>query len=219
MDVTQRTPPGLPHHQLDRLGVTLMLPLHLGEQLDTGGEGVLLHLQLDLGVFGLVPLLLPGIHAKLVALDHIPDRVPLLHRVVVPALGGTGLLLSLLQPVLQLVGLPADRPVPVHNLLGRGGQGGQQGFRLCGPGGAQVSPGAQLLQLAGQCPRGAGGLLRLPASGLQGGPSRLQSGLNLTQADLALLNLLRQGALPALLLLQIGPDALGRLQVVPDAAL
>ena len=67
--------------------------------------------------------------------------------------------------------------------------------------------------------RGAGGLLRLLAPGGQGGPPRLQLGLDLTKAGLALVDLLGQRAFPALLLLQIGLDALGRLQVVLDAAL
>ena len=215
----ERSPLGLAHHQLDCPGVALVLLLHLGEELYSGGEGVLLHLQLHVGIPGLVPLLLSGVHPQLVALDHVFNRVPLLHGVVIVPLGGTGLFLSLLQPALQLVGLPADRAVPVHNLLGGGGQGGQQGLGLSGPGGAQVGLTAQLLQLLGQGPRRAGGLLRLPALGGEGGAPLLQLGLDLGQARFPLVNLLRQGALPALLLLQVGPDALGGLQVVLDAAL
>ena len=34
----------IPHHQLYRLGVALVELLHLGEHVDTGVEGVLLHL-------------------------------------------------------------------------------------------------------------------------------------------------------------------------------
>ena len=214
----QRPPLGLAHHQFDRLGVALVLPLHLRQQSDPGDEGVFLHLQLHVGVPGLVPLFFAGVHPQLVALDNVLHRVPLLHGVVIAAFGCAGLLSGLLQSVLQLMPLPADSLVPVHNLLGCGGQGRQQRLGLSGPGCAQIGLAAQVLQLPGQGPCGAGGLLRLPALGGQGCPALLQLAFDLLQAALALANLFRQRALPALLLLQIGLEALGGLQIVLNAA-
>ena len=140
---------------------------HLCEQLDPGGEGVLLHLELHVGVLRALGLFPAGLHPQLIAVDDVLDPVPLLHRVIISALGGAHFLLSLLQAFLQLIGLPADGLIPVQHFLGRGGQGGQQSLGLGSAGGAQVSPVPQLLQLPGQSARRASGLLRLLTLDLQ----------------------------------------------------
>ena len=218
VDVFQPPPLGLSHDQLHRLGVALVDLLHLGEQLDPGGQGVFLHLQLHLAVLHLLRLFPAGFGPEAVAVDDVLGGVPLLHGVVVLLLGGADLLFRLVQPLLQFMGLPADGLVPVQHLLGGGGQGGQQGLGLGGVGGAQILPLPQLLQFPGQSARRAGGLLCLTALGGQLLPGALQLTLDLLQPPAALVDLGGQGVLPALLLLQVALQPLGRLQIVLDVA-
>ena len=165
VDMLQVSPLGLSHHQLYRLGVALVELLHLGEHMDAGGNGILLHLELDMGLLGGPGLLLPAVQAHGVAADDVQQGIP-----VLPGLGqllpGPGGLLpghgELLLPLGQL--LP-HRLVPVQQLLGGGGQRGEQGSGLRGGGGLYGLFLPQGLQLV---PQGPGALTDLPA-GLLGG--------------------------------------------------
>ena len=64
-----------------------------------------------------------------------------------------------------------------------------------------------------------GGLLGLAAPLLQTGPGLGQLALNLLQPGAALVNLGGQGSLPALLLLQVRTNTLGRFLIVGNVAL
>ena len=150
VDVPQAAPVGLPHHQLHRLGVALPVLLHLGEQLDPGGQGVLIHPQAGVALLSLGGLLLPALQPQGVAGDHVLDAVPLLPGlfqllVRLPQVGA-----GKLQPLLQASQLLAHRLVPVQHLLGGGGQGGEKGLGLVGVGGLGGLLPPQGLQLLGQ---------------------------------------------------------------------
>ena len=217
-DALELAAPGLSHHQLHRLLVALVAFLQLGEQMDAGAEGSVLHLQLPPALLGLFRPALPGLDPEGMAADDIAQGIPVLSGLLQLGGGGLGLLLQSPEVLLTLGQLPAHRAVPVHQLLGRGGQGGQQGPGLGGRGRVHILPPAQLLQLLGQ---GAGalgdigGLLLLPGQSLLPRPG---IGQDLLQPLLPLPDLGGDRTGPALLLLQLPADPPGVFQVVLDAA-
>ena len=219
VDVAEVPPLGLPHDQLHRLGVALVELLHLGEHMDPGGEGVLVHLELLVGLLGGVHLPLPGLGTHGIAADDVAQGLPLLlgllevggdlpgHR-----MGGGELLL----PGGEL--LP-DGLVPVQQLLGGGGQGGEECLGLSGGGVLHRLLLPQGLQLALQ----GAGAAALVLVGLPGGGElalqRLSAFSDLRQPGPALVDLLRKGPGPALLLVQLPLDPVGVLQVALDLGL
>ena len=62
---------GLPHHQLYRFGVALIHLFHLGEHMDAGVQGVVLHLELDVALLRLPGLPLPGLQPQGVTADDV----------------------------------------------------------------------------------------------------------------------------------------------------
>ena len=62
---------GLPHHQLHRFGVALIHLFHLGEHMDAGVEGIVLHLELDVALLRLLGLPLPGLHPQGIAANDV----------------------------------------------------------------------------------------------------------------------------------------------------
>ena len=62
---------GLPHHQLYRFGVALIHLFHLGEHMDAGVQGVVLHLEFDVALLRLPGLPLPGLQPQGVTADDV----------------------------------------------------------------------------------------------------------------------------------------------------
>ena len=209
-------PPGLPHHQLYRLGVALVELLHLGEHVDAGLEGVLLHLELDMALLGLLGLFPAGLQPQAVAVEHILEGIPVLPGLGQLLLGRVPALLKLAHPLLTGGQLLMHRLIPVQQLLGRGGQGGEQSLGLGGGGVFHRLLPAQLLQLSGQGACGADGLLGLPLFRGQLRRQGVQLAHQRPQTLLPLGNLGADGVGPPLLLLQLPPDAVPVLQVVLD---
>ena len=165
-------------------------------------------------LLGLVQPALAGLEAHLVAADDVFGRVPVLSYLVQFLLGGGQRLPRLGGPVLLLLELLAQLLLPVIQLLGGGGQGGQQLLGLPGGGGLQPLPLLEALQLLIQRARRA---QHLPHAVRQGVDALLAGGHvppDLLQAAPALLNLGGDGARPPLLLLQLLADALGVFAVV-----
>ena len=168
VDALQNAPVRLVHHQLHRPGEALPLPLHVRQQPDAGGQGVLLHLCLHVGLFAALRLLPALLLQQGIALGGVAPLVQGLLCLVLLSLGlgqlglgGGGLLLQLCQ-------LPADGPVPVQYLLGRGGQGRAQGT---GVGGIRLGQGLavpQALQLLLQLSGGLSVLLHFLPLDLDG---------------------------------------------------
>ena len=216
VDVAEIPTLGLPHDQLDRLGVALIELLHLGEHMDPGGEGVLVHLELPVGLLGGLHPPLPGLRTHGIAADHVAQGLP-----VLPGLGEVsadllGHLVSggeLLLPGSQL--LP-DGLVPVQQLLGCGGQGGEQRLGLDGGGVLHRLLLPQRLQLTLE----SAGVAALVLVGLPGGgelPLQPGSpGVDLLHAGPPLVDLLRDRPGTALLLVQLPPDPVGVFQVALD---
>ena len=113
VDVVQSTALSLVHDQLDGLGVALVLLLHFGEHPDARGEGILLHLQLHLALFGLFRLFSAAVHTQGVTLNDIFGGVPLLLGLGDGLAGGPGFLFCGVGAVGQLPDLTAHRLVPV----------------------------------------------------------------------------------------------------------
>ena len=107
------------------------------------------------------------------------------------------------------------RLIPVQQLLGRGGQGGEQSPGSSGGVSTVLLP-AQLLQLSGQGACGADGLLGLPLFRGQLRRQGVQLAHQRLQTLLPLGNLGADGVGPPLLLLQLPLDAVPVLQVVLD---
>ena len=165
-------------------------------------------------LLGLVQPALAGLEAHLVAADDVFGRVPVLSYLVQFLLGGGQRLPRLGGPVLLLLELLAQLLLPVIQLLGGGGQGGQQLLGLPGGGGLQPLPLLEALQLLIQRARRA---QHLPHAVRQGVDALLAGGHvppDLLQAAPALLDLGGDGARPPLLLLQLLADALGVFAVV-----
>ena len=206
----------LPHHQLHRLGVALVELLHLGEHVDAGSEGVLLHLELDVLFPRLLGALFAPVQPQGVAADDVLQAVPVLLGLVQGSPRPVPLGQGAAELILACGELLPHRLVPVHNLLGGGGQGGQQGLGLGRGGGLHRLLLPQGLHLALQSARGGGGLLGLgPALG-QPAVQRLRVRQNGLQPRPLLLDLRPDAAGAALLLVQLPPHPVGVLQVVLD---
>ena len=216
VDAPELAPLGLPHHQFDRLGVALIQLFHLGEHVDAALEGVFLHLELDVALLRLPGLLLPAVQPQAVAVDHVLEGVPILPGLIQGLAGLPLLCFEGLEPLLPGGELLPHRLVPIQQLLGGGGQGGQQGLGLGRGGGLHRLLLPQLLQLGGQGAGGAGGLVGLRLAGGQLGLELLRLRRQLVQPGPPLGDLGGNGARPALLLLQLPPDAIPVLQVVLD---
>ena len=180
---------------------------------------MLIHAELDLLLLSGLGLLLPGLGAELVAADDIFQGLPVLPGLVQLRSGGGFLL-----PQAGQAGLPGgqvlpDGLVPVQQLLGGGGQGGEEGLGLSGRGGLHrllLPQGLQLpLEGAGPAPLGLVGL----TGGLQLLFQGLHPGGDLRQAGLPLPDLGGDGAGPALLGLQLLLDPVGVFQVALDLGL
>ena len=133
--------------------------LHLTEHPDPGNQGVFVHFKADMALSGLLRLLFPPVQPQGVARDHVFHRVPLLPGLLKLLHRGGRLRRRRRLPPVQLTELLTHRPVPVHHLLGGGGQSGQQGLGLMGVGRFDRLHPPQLLQFPGQSPRRAQGLL------------------------------------------------------------
>ena len=215
-DAPQAVSLGLAHHQLDSLGIALVQLLHLGQHFDAGIEVVFVHLQAAVLLLGLVQLPLPGLEAHLVAADDVSGRVPVLGDLVQLLPGAVQRFSRLGRLVLLLLELLAQPFLPVVQLLGGGGQGGEQFLGLPGGGGLQPLPFLEALQLIVQGARRAQNLLGALGQRVDFFLTGGHVPLDLVQTAAALLDLGGDGPGPALLLLQLLTDALGVLAVVLD---
>ena len=210
----QAAPFGLAHEQLDGFGISFVEFLHFGEHVDAGLEVVVVHLQAAVGLHGLLSLPLPGLQPHLVACHGVGHPVPFLHQLVQLALEASVFLLHVPLLGLLLQKLSGHVLLPVHQLLTRRRQGGQQGLGLSG--GCLFQPllfpqlGQLLVQTAHRVHEVAAFLLQL----LQLGLAVRHGPLHLLQAFPALLHLLSQRTGPARLLLQLVLDALDVVRVV-----
>ena len=216
VDVAEVPPLGLPHDQLHRLGVALVELLHLGEHMDPGGEGVLVHLELPVGLLGGLHLPLPGLGTHDIAADDVAQGLPVLFGLFEVGRDLPGHRMSGGELLLPGGELLPDGLVPVQQLLGGGGQGGEEGLGLSGGGVLHGLLLPQGLQLALQ----GTGAAALVLVGLPGGGELLlqpgSPGGDLLQAGAALVDLLRDGPGPALLLVQLPFDPVGVFQVALD---
>ena len=124
VDAPQGPLPGALHHKAHRLVEPLVLPLHLRQEPDTGGEVVLLHRQRLQEAGGVLRLFLPARHAQRVALDDVANAPCLLLRLREGTAGGRDLL-----PGALLLGpgggkLPGEGPLTLLHLLQPRREGG-----------------------------------------------------------------------------------------------
>ena len=209
----------LPHHQLHRLGVALVELLHLGEHVDAACQRAFLHLELDVLLLGLPGLLPAGFQAKGIAVYDVFEGIPVLPGLIQLLGGGLPLLFSLSEAAFTGGQFLPHGLVPVHQLLGRGGQGGEQGPGLGGGGGLHRLLLPQNLHLGGQgagVPAGVlGGALPLPELG----PEGLRLPDNTLQPFSTVLNLPGNAPGAALLGLQLPLEAVAVFQVILDIGL
>ena len=210
----QLSPLGLPHHQLDRLGVSLIDLFHLGEHMDAGLERVVLHLELHMALPGRLRPLSARVHTERIAVDDVLKGVPVLSGLLQRLLRGLGFGAPLLQALLSGSKLLAYRLIPVHNLLRCGGQRREQRPGLVGRSGLQRLPLPQLFHLPRQR---SGGVRCLLCGLLTDCDLRLQADNfcgNVLQPGTTLLDLSGNGSRPSLLGLQLSPKSVGVFQVV-----
>ena len=215
-DALEGAPIHLTHQQLYRLGVALVELFHFGEHPDAGGKGVFLHLEPALAFFRVGGALFPGLAANLVAADDVFDGIPLLRGLGKLLLKGVSAGTCLPDAPVLPGELLAQALVPVEELLGGGGQGGEQLPGLQGGGAAQPLPLPQGGELFVE---GAHALQQLLGARLQCGklvPGGAHIRLKALQTIPALRNLVGKGAGAALLLLQLAAQALGVLGVILD---
>ena len=121
--------------------------LHFGKHADTGGQGILLHLQLHMAIFGLLRLLPACIQTQSIAVDDIFDRVALLFRPGTLFPRFILLLLFLLHARVHFAQFLPDSLVPVKDFLSCCCEGRQQRLGLGGIGLLGGHALTQLLQL------------------------------------------------------------------------